>query len=134
MEKRKTKRVVLNSFVTVVLLVAPGLAKRMPPRSVAPVVANGIEYSADGNGRDGYVIASDARNNRELWRVKVFHNRIKFWIEEDVQWVYITNLKLSGSDIWIRDEAARCYTVNIMNKKVNKQSCGTAFSSAGTGN
>lgn len=99
----------------------------MPPRPVAPVVANGVEYSADGDGRNGYVVATDIASGRELWKVKIFHTRIKFWVEEDVQWVYITNLKLVGDALLVRDEKARGYSVDVKSKHVRKQACGDAF-------
>jgi hypothetical protein len=97
-----------------------------------PVVANGVEYSADGDGRNGYVVATDVGSGRELWKVKIFHVRIKFWVEEDVQWVYITNLRLVGKALLVRDEMARCHSVDIKNRHVRKQSCGDTFTALPT--
>ena len=99
----------------------------MPPRPVAPVVANGVQYSADGDGRNGYVVATDMAKGRELWKVKVFHVHIRLWVEEDVQWVYITNLKLLGDTLLVRDERARCYSVDIKNRHHRKHTCGNEF-------
>jgi len=62
-----------------------GIAKRVPPKEVSPIVADGIRYSADGDGTDSYVVASDEASGKTLWSVKVFHTRIKFWREEDNQ-------------------------------------------------
>jgi hypothetical protein len=106
----------------------------MPPRPVVPVIANGIEYSADGDGRDAFLVATDLRDSKEIWRTKVFHNHIKFWIEEDVQWVYITNLKMTGETIFVRDEKARCYAVGIKTKRARKHACDNEFSSVTTVN
>ena len=102
-------------------------AKRVNPKSVAPVVANGIRYSAEGDGRDQYVVATDASTGKELWKVRVFHTSIKFWIEEDVQWVFITDLKIVGNLLFVRDERARCYSVDIKTHRVHKVSCDTVF-------
>jgi hypothetical protein len=97
------------------------------PRPVSPVILDGISYSADGDGRDQYVVAADALSGIELWKVKVFHNNIKFWIEEDVQWVFITNLKLANNSLFVRDEKARCYSIDLKRRHARKQKCGGLF-------
>lgn len=99
----------------------------MPPKPVAPVVSGGIRYSAEGDGRDQYVAAADASSGNVLWRVKVFHTHIKFWVEEDVQWVFITNLKLVGNSLFVRDEMSRCYSVVLTKRHVKRQQCGEQF-------
>jgi len=114
---------VLLIFVTV-----SARAKRMPPKPVTPVISGGIRYSTDGDGRDQYVVAADASSGKVLWRVKVFHTHIKFWVEEDVQWVFITNLKVVGNSLLVRDETPRCYSVDLTNRHVKRQQCGEAFS------
>jgi hypothetical protein len=103
------------------------VAKRMPPKPVTPVVSEGVRYSADGDGRDEYVVAENVSTGNLLWKVKVFHIRIKFWIEEDTQIVFITNLKLLGSSLMVRNEEGRCYAVNLQKKHVKKQDCGKIF-------
>jgi hypothetical protein len=103
------------------------IAKRVPPKPVTPVVSGGIRYSAEGDGRDQYVIAEDASSGEQMWRIKVFHNRIKSWIEEDVQWVFITDLKLIDSSLIVRDERSRCYAVNLTKRHVKKRTCEGAF-------
>jgi len=103
-------------------------AKRMPPKPVSPVVADGVQYSAAGDGRDQYVVASEASSGKVLWKVKVFHNDINFAMEEDVQWVFITNLKLLDNSLLVRDEKSRCYSVDLGGKHVKKQQCGGVFS------
>ena len=65
-------------------------------------MANGIRYSSDRDGRDQYVVATDIASGKQLWNVKVFYTYIKFWIEEDVQWVFITDLKLVDSSLFVR--------------------------------
>ena len=116
-------------WIVLALVVACAVAKRMPPKPVAPVVANGVRYSAEGDGRNGYVVAADAASGNILWKVKVFHNPIKFWVEEDVQWVYITNLRLVEQSLFIRDESARCYSIDLKTKHVRNQACPQFFSS-----
>jgi len=81
-----------------------------------------------GDGRDQYVVARDAVSGQELWSVKVFHIRIKFWTEEDVQWVYVTDLKLMDNFLFIRDERSRCYSIDLAKRRVKKKQCGGFFS------
>ena len=44
-----------------------------------------------------------------------------------VQWVFITNLKLMENSLFVRDEKARCYSVNLKTHRVHEASCGTVF-------
>lgn len=99
----------------------------MAPKPVSPVVADGVQYSAEGDGRDQYVVAEDAASGKVLWKVKVFHNHIKPWLEEDVQWVYITDLRVAGKTLLVRDERPRCYTLDLTNKQVKTHDCGNLF-------
>ena len=116
------------TFGVPVPLIAIAFAKRMPPKPVAPVVSDGVRYSAGGDGRDQYLVAQDAPTGNEMWRVKVFHNRIKFWVEEDVQWVFITDLKLADNSLLVRDEASRCYSIDLRRRRVKKQPCSSLLS------
>jgi len=125
MSKRSFRVAIICAALAMTTVIAA--AKRVNPKSVAPVVANGIRYSAEGDGRDQYVVATDASTGKELWKVKVFHSRIKFWDEEDVQWVFITDLKIVSNLLFVRDERARCYSVDIKTHRVHKASCDTIF-------
>jgi len=104
------------------------IAKRVPPKPVPPIVAGGIRYSAEGDGKDSYVVATDEASGKTLWRVKVFHTRIEFWRgEEDNQWVFISDLKLTGNSLLVRDEKNRCYSILLNTRRVNKVECGNDF-------
>ena len=111
----------------IVLATITGMARIRSPKPVAPVESNGVRYSADRDGRDQYVVATDMTTGRQLWRVKVFHTHIKFWIEEDVQWVFITDLKLVDRALFVRDGKARCYTVDIKTHRVSEAVCSGVF-------
>ena len=115
------------TFAVLLLFATQAVAKRIPPKPVAPVVSNGIKYTAEGDGRDQYVVAADASSGNVLWRVKVFHNHIKFWMEEDVQWVYITDLKLGNDSLLVRDERSRCYSVDLTKRRARKCDCSSVF-------
>jgi hypothetical protein len=97
-------------------------AKRVPPKAVAPVVYRGTTYSApNDDGRVGYILASDSDGKR-LFQIHIFDTEIDPKLEEDVQWVFITKLKLTGNSLVVRDEKSRCYTVNLDAKSV-KRNC-----------
>jgi outer membrane protein assembly factor BamB len=113
--------------VTLALATVVAAAKIAPPKPVVPVEANGVRYSADRDGSDQYAVASDIATGKQLWKVKVFHTHIKFWIEEDVQWVFITDLKLMDNSLFVRDGKARCYAVDINSHRVRKAPCSVAF-------
>lgn len=120
-----------NRFVILILCLfisTYATAKRVPPKPVAPIVAEGIRYSAEGDGKDSYVVATDEASGKTLWRVKVFHTRIKFWRgEEDNQWLFISDLKLAGASLLVRDEKNRCYSIYLNTKRVKKAPCGNTF-------
>ncbi len=110
------------------LMSSAALAKRIAPKPVPPIVAGGIRYSAHGDGKDSYVLGTDQATGKQLWRVKVFHNRVHWWRgEEDNQWVFISNMKLAGNALLIRDEKNRCYLVNVKTKRVKKHPCDGVF-------
>ena len=126
------KRLQMNrysiAYAMLLMLTSYAMAKRVNPKPVAPVTANGIQYSAEGDGRNQYISATNIAAAKELWRVKVFHTRIKPWIEEDVQWVFVTNLKIIGDSLAVQDERARCYLLSLKTHRVHKAPCTRVFS------
>ena len=116
-------------LVCIVITLATGLAiaKIAPLKPVAPVESNGVRYAAYGDGRDQYVEASDIATGKELWKVKVFHTHIKFWIEEDVQWIFIKELKVVDNLLFVRDGQARCYAVDVKTRRIRKALCTGVF-------
>jgi hypothetical protein len=115
------------ALVSLTLCAPCAIAKRVSPKPVAPVISGKIKYSADGDGRDASIVATDLSNGKTIWRVEVFHNRIKPWIEEDVQWVYITHPKLTGKSLLVMDEKSRCYSIDTKNKRARSQACEADF-------
>jgi len=45
-----------------------------------------------------------------------------------VQWVYITDLKLVGSSLFVTDEKSRCYSADVTRRRVAKRQCDSVFS------
>jgi hypothetical protein len=108
-------------------LVLTATAKIAPLEPVPPVESNGVRYSADREATDQYIVATEIATRKQLWRVRVVHTHIRFWKEADVQWVFITNLKLVNDALLVRDSRARCYSVIVKNHRVSKAVCGMVF-------
>jgi len=117
----KTHRSVIILLAVVVSLSLTLSAKRAPPQPVAPVFQNNVKYSAAGDGRTGIVIASDASSGKELWRVEIFRVDYNPRLEEDVQDVYITELKLEDNRLLVKDEKLRCYLVDLSTRRVKRK-------------
>ena len=98
-------------------------AKRVAPKPVPPVIANGIRYTVDRDGPDQYVVAQDPATDQVLWKVRVFHTRIDPFKEEDNQWVFIDELKLMNNTLFVKDEKSRCYSIDLSTHAVKKQPC-----------
>ena len=119
-----------SAVLLLCLLVSIGVAgKRVPPKPVPPIVANGVQYSAGGDGKNSYVVATDRITGRQLWAVKVFHTRTHWWRgEEDNQWLFINDMKLVGPVLVVRDEKNRCYAIYVKTRRVKKHPCENIFS------
>jgi hypothetical protein len=110
--------------VVALLAIPPNLsAKRAAPQPVDPVVTGNIRYSAQGDGRTGYVVANEVATGKELWKVEIFHIHVKPWREEDNQWIFINNLKLLEGALLVRDERSRCYRVGLATRHVTNATC-----------
>src|SRR5450631_981652 len=118
-------RRVFAILVIVALLAAPLnlSAKRVARPVVNPVISANIKYSAQGDGRTGYVVANDFATGEELWRVKIFHIHLKPWMEGDNQWIFINDLKLLDNTLLVRDEKSRCYRVDLTTKHLKRSHC-----------
>jgi hypothetical protein len=114
-----------NSSLVILSLLIPVLvnAKRTPPKPVAPVSGEGVTYNSSGDGFEEFVVATKTDSGEELWKAKIFTIQVKPELEKDIQAVYITKLKLAGSNLYVRDESARCFQVNVKTEVVEAVSC-----------
>jgi len=108
-------------FYLVLMCAVSSVAKRAQPKPVVPIFYAGVRYSAEGNGVDEYVVASEASTGKQLWTLKIAHNEHDPRMEQDVQDVFITDLKASKNTLLVRDEKSRCYSIDIATKRVSKQ-------------
>ena len=101
----KMKRTLVVVTVVVLCVALPCLAKRMPPKPVAPVTKDGIQYSAPLDHM-GFVVATWLKTGREIWsrQIYVVKYEYQYGLEEDVQWCFITKIKFAGDKLRITNE------------------------------
>ena len=96
-------------------------AKRAAAGKVEPVLTTTLRIEAPlDNGRTARVQAFDRSDGHLIWTVIVQRNRIRPWLEEDVQWRFIESMKLIGDDLEIGVEHGSWYRVNLITHKVKK--------------
>ncbi len=115
---------VMHRLLSLALLLIPSLAeaKRAAPARVTPVTSGHISYSAPNeDGRNARIVATDARSGKVLWEVTVFQTKINPKLEEDVQWVFIKSLNLTGNVLRIEDEKMRVWELNLTTKVASRR-------------
>jgi outer membrane protein assembly factor BamB len=116
----ETMKLFIAAFIASALLL-PGLAfaKRVAPAEVAPVIREGVLYTApNDDGRRAYIEAWNVQTGKKLWDLTVFTNRIDPKLEEDVQWVFIKSLTIQDGRLVITSETGSVYRIDLTAKKV----------------
>jgi hypothetical protein len=98
---------------------APVAAKRSAPEPVHSIIVGRVEYSAPGWPM-GFIIATDTRTRREIWRKRIYRVRIDPTLERDVQDVFITSLTLVHDNLFITDERGRRYALELTTRRVTR--------------
>jgi hypothetical protein len=115
------KYVVMFALMVCCATELPG--KRLPPKPVPPVTKDGVSYSASGGGFEEFVVATEEASGRELWRVRVYEVVPPPAVSSDIFATFITQLKLSGGTLYVKNEAGRCYQVELEKKKASGVRC-----------
>ena len=96
------------------------LAKRAAPSEVAPIVFGGVRYIAVHLGvpageraNSGFVEARDEKSGRLLWRTKIHTTVYRSDVEQDVQDVFISSMRLDGGDLLLEDDHGRTYRIDL---------------------
>ena len=96
-------------------------AKRKAPPKVEPVIHEGILYIApNDDGRRAYVQAWDAKTNNMLWAVTIFRNFVVPLAEEDVQHVYIRQMRIRDGNLIVIAEDDRVFSVDLKTRSVKR--------------
>jgi hypothetical protein len=120
LETMKTALLALLLLFALLSAVTPALAKRSAPQPVAAVTVNAVEYSAPAEAM-GFVVATDARSNKELWRQRIYTVQVNPLREKDVQDVFITALGIEGSNLIVTNENGETYALDLATRKVTKR-------------
>ncbi|HET6887521.1 MAG TPA: hypothetical protein VFH87_06310 [Candidatus Udaeobacter sp.] len=95
--------------------------KRIAPAAVEPVIHEGVRYFVpNDDGRRAYIEAWDVRTNKKLWDLTVFTNRIDPELEEDIQWVFISQLSFRDGTLIVTSERGRTYQIDLRTKAITQ--------------
>lgn len=116
----------MASIIILTLLVSPAFAKRVAPKPVKSIVKDGIEYSAAldpthiGFIEATWTKAKQLKANGKTYKPVIWSKQIyvikyeyKYGLEEDVQWVFISNLRLDNNKLIITNELGYEYELDL---------------------
>lgn len=113
--------IIIFSLITPINL----YAKRKFPEDVQSVTHAGIRYEAPHfdvkrkqNG--GYIKAFDQNTNKHLWTVQIYKTTYQSSVEQDVQDIFITSIKIKERTLFIYDEKNRIFQLNLKDKTVKR--------------
>ena len=97
------------------------LAKRTPAPVVEPIVYNGVRYTVPNDkGTKGYVVARDIATGKQLWKKTIFRKCICPFVEHDVQWVFIKQMRLEEGRLVIVNEGDKAYSLDLKTRRVKQ--------------
>ena len=108
-------------LIALFALPAAVLAKRIPAPVVEPIVHDGARYTAPNDkGTKGYVVAWDAATGKQLWKKTIFRKCICPFLEHDVQWVFIKQMRLEEGRLVIVNERDKAYSLDLKTRRVKQ--------------
>jgi hypothetical protein len=131
------------AVVLVSLLVSSLYGKRGAPKEVKPIEKDGVIYSVphfvgirgiyersphkryEQNG--GYVLAKETKTGRLKWLTQVYVTEYNEKWEQDVQDVFITEIRLDKDNLSISDEKDRTFLLNIKTLEVTQEPSNSKF-------
>lgn len=121
----------MKNFIKLIIIIYSLLtplnlyAKRKFPENVLAVTHEGIRYEAlhfdlkqKQNG--GYIRAFDQNTNKHLWTVQIYKTTYQSSVEQDVQDIFITSIKIQEGTLHIYDEKNRIFKLNLKDKTVKR--------------
>lgn len=99
--------------------------KRAEPKEVAPLIYRGVKYIAPHFTtqnkqvqRGGLIEAWDVKANKKLWDLQVYEIKYDPKLEQDVQDVFITSIKIVQGKLVVTNERHDIYEVDVDTKKI----------------
>jgi len=88
---------------------------------VEPVIHEAVRYVVpNDDGRRGYIEAWDIPNDKKLWELTIFTNRIDPTLEEDVQWDFIEKLSVRDGMLSVTSERGKAYQIDLKTKAITQ--------------
>jgi hypothetical protein len=110
------RTIVMPLLLVACLWPVAAFAKRAAPKRVPPLVYNGVEYRA----RDAcFVEATDVTSGKKLWRTKVYQVWIIPLLEEDVQWVFISDMQVQGDKLLVKNELGKNFRLDLKSGRID---------------
>lgn len=106
----KTLGIYTRIFI-VACMATTATAKRLAPKPVPSVTRDGIEFSAPRD-RMGFVVATSVKTSQEIWAKQIYVVKYNVELERDVQWCFITGLKLDGKKLLITNEKGSTFELD----------------------
>jgi len=111
----------LLGAVFLIATILPAEAKRVAPKLVEPVVIDYVRYTAPNEpDQIGEVVASDVGSGREIWRKRIYRIFVNPFMEEDIQWVFITSLVQRNHMLIVTNERGKRFTLDPKTRRVTK--------------
>ncbi len=116
-----TRKILALALLTWLALPTAVLAKRTPAPVIDPIVHEGVRYTVPNDkGTKGYVVASDASTGKQLWKKTIFRKCICPFVEHDVQWVFLKQMRLDAGRLILVDERGRTYSLDLKTHSVKR--------------
>lgn len=101
------------------LWVESAYAKRAAPKPVPPVIWQGVEYRAPLDvEKIGHVQAFDQASGQKLWETTVYTIMINPLVEQDVQWVFISEMYVLDGKLVITNERGKSFRIDLKTGRV----------------
>jgi hypothetical protein len=107
--------IITVSVLALVFIFSSSFASRKLPNPVNSVIKDGIEYSAPLDfAKIGFVVATWQKTKTPIWTKQIYVIKYeKSGLEQDVQWVFITKLRLSDNRLIITNELGYEYELDL---------------------
>jgi len=104
--------------------------EKLLPENIA-IIDNGIKYIPNSyydstKGRTFYIEAWDIMSGKKLWEQKIYEIKYNLSLEQDVQDVFITSLRIEKGKLIIKNEKDEEYTLDLNTKEVEQNSASSS--------
>lgn len=104
---------IITVFSLIALVAPPALySDRIAPKEVTSVIKNGIKYLAP-HDQMGCVEARSEKTGQLFWRKQIYVVRYWLELEEDVQYCYITSIRLTETKMLVKNEEGFEYELDL---------------------